>query len=81
MHTYVREVTPEEKAKRKKRKETAELWLVKIPLILWVVLTIVIFCATDNGTMAWLLLIFGYLGIFVLPWVGICKIILRDSYK
>lgn len=72
---------PEEIEKKKQKKQKAEFWLIKVPLILWVLVTLAIFGISDNGTFAWFLLVFGYLGLFVLPWIGICKLMLRDSFK
>ena len=75
MKIYGREVTPAEKAKREKRKKTAELWLVKIPLILWVIVSVV--CAacydSDLDVITRFLVVLVMLGFAVLPVVRLLK--------
>lgn len=77
MEIYEKRITPEERAKRTRRKKIAEIWLVKLPLVLWVLASIVCTaCANPkpDDPVNTFLVVLAVLGALVLPTVGLLKL-------
>lgn len=70
------EITPEERARRRKHKKLAKLILVKMSLILWILFVAAI-CWITPTDLAGVISVLLVTGVFVIPWAVIWNFIIE----
>lgn len=69
-------LTPEARRRREKNKKIAKIILIKIPLVLWILLSVITCLVTPTDLFGFFAVMLFY-GLYVVPWVIIVNFLIN----